>query len=32
LKTAALLIASSPLAWWMSCRVSEFNRATLTLH
>jgi hypothetical protein len=24
--------SSSPQAWWMSCRVSEFNRATLTLH
>jgi hypothetical protein len=24
--------SSSPWAWWMSCRFSKFNRATLTLH
>jgi hypothetical protein len=32
LKTVARLIASSPQAWCVSCRISEFNFATLMLH
>jgi hypothetical protein len=32
LKAAARLTASSPLAWWRSYRILDFNRTTLTLH